>query len=215
MAALSPVNSTFSNSLIPAIDQPTALVTNALATEELALAVFANNEPRVVAALASGADPNGLEVLENMQQPIFFRAACHGSAPIVTLLLTAKALINQTDPVGTTALYSAVSGANSRVVKCLLSAKADPELGLNYSAKKPLELAASMAMNWPVPSAASIDFLIQAKADVNGHSRSSSPIIEALKSKNTSVVQFLLDAKADPSLQVNSGSLENKTNTVA
>ena len=105
------------------------------------------NLGQVKAALAQGADVNGLDQRRSRtgRRPLNW-AAWHGYTQIIGVLLEQGADINATNISGFTALHHAVENGSKNAVKVLLAAGADPQLA-NKKGRTPFQTAKNMGRN--------------------------------------------------------------------
>ena len=94
--------------------------------QSLKKAVLKSDLATIETLLKAGADPNAaIEIVPGSATTYLITAVTDNSLAVVTLLLGAKAQVNQTDAFKTTALMTAVSKGNPALVALLLSSGAD------------------------------------------------------------------------------------------
>ena len=95
-----------------------------LSDNDLVQAVFTRNTERVRSLIASKADVNAVDTVQNTPLAV---AAYHGDVELTFMLLDAGAAVNSRDPGGATALIVAAKQGHGDVARLLVAHGADPK----------------------------------------------------------------------------------------
>jgi ankyrin repeat protein len=162
-------------------------------TDDIPLINAVNNKNynEVKKLLEKGANPNSKN---KYGVSTLILASYNGSFVIVKLLLEAGADVNAKDRDGDTALHNGVYKKHERVVTTLLNHDADINIK-NSKGKTPLDIA--LEIKNTTTDAADI-YALLASVNIN-----ISPLIEAVRKNNPSLVSKLLKEGADPNQAIN------------
>lgn len=170
------------------------------ATAIMATACSKGESPRTESESGESVSPPNTEFSPELMSEDLRTASLNGDIELVMESIEQGVDLNETDPLGRTALMFASFNGHSDIIRFLLENGADVN-EQNNEGRTPLMFASS----GPFPEA--VEYLLQEGADpnVSDSVEGWSPLMYSAAEGNLEVVQILLDHGADASLQDDDG----------